>query len=324
MAILVRNNIGAFEVGKESGYYIFIRVFGGPIKKPCIIGNIHRPHERDVFRRVEKEIKDQVHQLRLQYPMDPIIIMGDWNKKRAQVASQISGWPTPMVLVDVEGDPRTFTNTRRKRIEGQEGEVVVKKGGDIDHIIVSVPHCPLLGKVRIQRLYTISDHWPIVVSMEGQREVRINDERGREVFSGLPYKPGPLTKDQMEEEADRWRAVNSHNQWAPLLEMLDNAGEGDEEREQMIDTVAAAFTTTSYDVARGLGMSTKVKKSRREVQVFWSSRHKRWVRRRSWLHQQLRRTSCPIRKQTLQLDYDVAKERCKEINWAEGKTIWLK
>jgi len=75
LAILVREDISAYEVGQESGYFLFVRVSGGPVQQPCIVGTIYPypPHIKEVYRQVGSGTKNQTASVYHQSPDDPIL-----------------------------------------------------------------------------------------------------------------------------------------------------------------------------------------------------------------------------------------------------------
>jgi hypothetical protein len=109
--MVVRNDIGAFEVGKESGYWIILRVFGGPFKTPCIVGTVYRPHDKDMSQIVLRDLGKQVEGLRRKYPDDPIILMGDWNlpaREMGFVDEWVPSFKRVPVDDEIDGGARTF------------------------------------------------------------------------------------------------------------------------------------------------------------------------------------------------------------------------
>lgn len=92
LLVLVRDGINAYEVGAESGYWIFVRVSGGPFIRPCIIGNIYRPHDRRMSKVVMEGIKKQIETLHRKFPDDAIILMGDFNKSGKDLDKDITSW----------------------------------------------------------------------------------------------------------------------------------------------------------------------------------------------------------------------------------------
>jgi len=83
MLVAVRNRINAYEVGDVSGYWMFVRVSGGPLLQACIIGNLYRPHAglQEVRKMVTEGVKKQLDSLHKRFPHDAIVLMGDFNEK---------------------------------------------------------------------------------------------------------------------------------------------------------------------------------------------------------------------------------------------------
>jgi exonuclease III len=136
LALVVRNNIGAFEVVQESGYWIILRVFGGPFEVPCIVGTVYRPHDKDMSVTVLRDLEKQVEELRRKYPDDPIILMGDWNLPTTGMGF-VEEWAPSLGCVEVQGEggPKTFYGRGR-------GD------GDIDHVVVDKDHAQVFDQWR--------------------------------------------------------------------------------------------------------------------------------------------------------------------------------
>ena len=133
LALLVREDIGMYEVGEESGYWVFARLFGGPLATPWVVGTFYRPHAREAGREAWRGLRRQLRRLKQKHPADPILVVGDWNCRSEALAKRLERWRLGMVLARVRGSPRSFSR-------GQHG--------DIDHMVISAEHAHLLGDVR--------------------------------------------------------------------------------------------------------------------------------------------------------------------------------
>jgi exonuclease III len=204
MALLVNQDITAYEVGKESGYWIFIRISGGPLLHHYIIGNIYRPHDKEVAKEMMEGVKKQVSNLRNRFPDDPIIIAGDWNLKGHEL-DKITGWQPGMLRVKMEGEARTFKRG---------------KYGDIDHMMVDIEHDRIFQQMGVCRRWDISDHWMIMGTIAGTSFSRPPSQL-RERMSISRSKKGKGGKSNV---------VGNHNYWMPLCEKIsENVMEEDKE-----------------------------------------------------------------------------------------------
>jgi len=154
IALLVREDTKAHQVGEESGYWIFARACGGPVPTPCLVGNVYRPHNKQASERMIPELKEQVEWLHNIYPEDPIIIMGDWNWTLQEMKG-VSKWSPKMQCVRMNGPARAFHG----RVQGS---------GDIDHFVVDKEHRRMMRNATVSR-EDISDHWPIIMSMKANK-----------------------------------------------------------------------------------------------------------------------------------------------------------
>ena len=266
LAILVRDDIRAHQVGIESGYWIFLRLCGGPIPTPFLVGNIYRPHDKATSEGVIAGMKKQIGLLRSKFPDDPIIIMGDWNWVTSEM-DEIREWSPVMECLKVDGESRTFHS------RGQEG--------DIDHIIIDQDHLQMMSDASVLRNWDLSDHWPIVASMSAahyKKEVPVAKER----MKGVPlYSLGAYKYSERPQISDQWDAIKESNYWDPLSDMLDECDDDGED----IDGASEAFIYTSFEVARSLGMtsvSNGKKEKRRELLT--KSQRKKMDERRAKFH----------------------------------------
>ena len=176
LALVVRNDIGAFEVGEESGYWILLRVFGGPFETPCIVGTVYRPHDTDMSERVLRDLGKQVERLHDRYHDDPIVLMGDWNttiKGMGFVGEWIPSLKRVSVVGEARGQARSFHSRGGK------------EAGDIDHVVVDKDHQNMIESARVLSSWDSSDHFPLLVTVKGVSRKPVEDKASRWRMSGL-------------------------------------------------------------------------------------------------------------------------------------------
>ena len=316
LALLVRDDINAYEVGDESGVWLFARLFGGPLAQPWIVGTFYRPHKASEGREALRGLKAQVHQLRGKYPQDPILVLGDWNLRRDQVARKVQRWPTQLGLLAARGSPQSFFRGQR---------------GDIDHILITPQHAHLVGQSAVLRAWDLSDHWPVWTRIEAAEDPLRAPETTREVFSGLPPKPGARREGWREQFTKERDALRRHNMWAPLIPLMEadeaeaagTAAEREAARAQRLDSAAEAFTTTSFDVARSLGKTTEVKRGgQQRSKTFVSASHRRAVERRLRAYEELRDAQDAEERAEAAAAYKAARDKARRTARKEARQRW--
>lgn len=315
LALLVRTDMGLYEVGDESGWWIFARVFGGALASPCIIGTFYRPHDVAAGRAALRGMKKQVRKLRRAYPTDPVIVLGDWNMRRDSVAKQIHKWRHPFAVAPVAGSPQTFTRGRT---------------GDIDHVVVDGEHAGLVTNVMVRRRWDVSDHWPLMARLATRaHKAAPAAGRTRTVLSGIPYRPGPKSAEEVAEQTEQWRAISSHNRWAPLRELLDAEEAEEMERDDgqadmgvRLDHAAGEFTSTSFAVARELGLARETRPRTCKVQPFVSARHRRRVKRRLRAYARLQATQDGAVRDRAEQRYEKARVEARHSARKESRRRW--
>lgn len=92
----------------------------------------------------------------------------------------------------------------------------------VDHMVISTPHVHLVSSMRVQRRWDLADHWPIRAEIEGRPDpLAAPAGEAREVFSGLPYRPGRERAADCAEQTQQWRDIQWHNHWGPLRALME-------------------------------------------------------------------------------------------------------
>lgn len=313
LALLVREDIGMYEVGDESGWWVFARLFGGPLATPWVVGTFYRPHAREAGREAWRGLRRQLVRLRQKHPADPILVVGDWNCRREALAKRLERWRLGMVLASVRGSPRSFSR-------GQHG--------DIDHMVISAEHVHLLGDVKVMRGWDLADHWPVCAAIDGRRNpLAAGVGEPREVMRGLPYRPGPKSAEQKEEQTQQWLGIQSSNYWAPLLELVEHEeGEGEAEppalAAETLDAAAQTFTDTSFQLAREMGLTADVDPGVKVRKPLVSAGHRRTVRKRLRAYRRVREAEGAQEREEAQQAYVDARADARRSARKEARARW--
>ena len=144
VALVVRMGYNGYVVGESSPFFVMARISGRGISQPVIVGSVYIPHDRHA--RAQELLMAQVHRITVEYPNDPVILMGDWNMDAQQLHRFLEDWPIQCARRGVQGNQRTRNSVRGRQIDG----MVCKIMG------AGQPHIPL---GRVQRRWDMSDHY---------------------------------------------------------------------------------------------------------------------------------------------------------------------
>jgi exonuclease III len=261
VALLVSNTGGlsSFELNYPHTNTVWARV-GGLCHLPVTLASVYVPQPQGGDRHWRKDTLAHVKrtacaELR-KNPDIPLMLMGDFNMTRPQLASLIGKWGLPLSVLEVRGNPSTFH--RAGRI-----------GRSIDHVIVNGSARGILCHGVVRRTIDTSDHWPLTAS--------IHD-------AALPPPTAPAqTGPRMKGESLRENssAVATHNFWTPLLSEMD---------ELSASTAASRMCATAHSVAADLGCSsTRLPKTRSFHRI--SRKTKQAIHKRRKLNASMRQAS---------------------------------
>jgi len=259
LAIAVKQCFSAYQVGVGSDYWIFIRIVGGQLKSPIIVGNVYMPHRNVAVPHLRRESRNnlqaEVASLSRRYPNDPIIVMGDFNRRTEAMVKLLRGMPglcEPKVI----GDPGTLRKAH---------------GGQLDHVLVSTIHSASMHNVYVDQSVDLSDHWPIIASL-ALLSGRATDN---EVSKPIWRLPKTVTRKQ------EWcEFLKCHNYWDVLADEVNNEEDPVEDRvldvdERILPTGPATalkhdqmntLATNFVDTCNRIGTSAKVRIERPQTQ----------------------------------------------------------
>lgn len=242
LAVYVRKGIPVFESGDSSPYHQTVVICLGMVRWTIInvyIPGLTTPNRRGAIQTVKHAVC-RVLQLD---PNARLVITGDWNENPTRVAHRISRWHPLLDLVPCQGKPQTF------RARG--------RWSALDHVVASREALHFLAKVRVNRNYDDSDHWPVQTYITGQGLV----EPGAPVLINPPEGLRPRMNGAILRE--KRASLASHNRWQVFADMLDeeeaaeaamqSGAEQQEAAPALVERVTEAFVGVAHEVAGELG-----------------------------------------------------------------------
>ena len=151
----------------------FVRLTGGGLLKPIIIGNIYVPVRLHKKKEVARTCSSAINQIKQKYPTDPVLLGGDFNQTLAEVQTTYDVVHSPLVFVDNLGSKPT--RQRRSSASGRQ----------IDHFaFTNLASSDSLGPVRVLEHYCdISDHYPIAVKIKDWKSSVVIARHGGNQYS---------------------------------------------------------------------------------------------------------------------------------------------
>ena len=137
LAILVRNKYNCEPVGRASPFWLFVRVSGGDLTEPFIIGTVYVPprHNRaQIFRLLPGALAS----IEAAHPGIPVVLTGDFNMELHTLQLEMTSWPTPFQAMDNKGSKATRNGARARQIDHFDPVsirplVLARKLRQIDH-----------------------------------------------------------------------------------------------------------------------------------------------------------------------------------------------
>ena len=272
VSILLKKTMSGYVVGTSSPWHLFIRCFGNGLECPWILGCVYLPSGKAAEEPI-KLVTEELAKLRKAFPIDPVAIMGDWNRTVNKVETLVKRVDHDFAVLRSAGLKATRAASNRA----------------IDHIAVRMGKA---GKSRSTQVLTsidISDHYPVVCKILSKREKRGSGapragrgepgpssggdmsnggRQGRRIATSQIPIPG--TRDYEQKGArgreSHNRVVNS-NYWQPLVDLAstDITNMDADECQHFGDVAADTLTRIIHKVAADTEMSvgTKPPKSRR-------------------------------------------------------------
>ena len=269
VSILLKKTMSGYVVGTSSPWHLFIRCFGNGLECPWILGCVYLPSGKAAEEPI-KLVTEELAKLRKAFPIDPVAIMGDWNRTVNKVETLVKRVDHDFAVLRSAGLKATRAASNRA----------------IDHIAVRMGKA---GKSRSTQVLTsidISDHYPVVCKILSKREKRGSGapragrgepgpssggdmsnggRQGRRIATSQIPIPG--TRDYEQKGArgreSHNRVVNS-NYWQPLADLAstDITNMDADECQHFGDVAADTLTHIIHKVAADTEMSVGTKPPR--------------------------------------------------------------
>ena len=213
--------LSGFRVGPASRSVLFVKVFpkttdtetltmqGGQLvvgKEGLIIGCVYLPANGDANlskKRVRSEILQAAGAVRRQYPGSPLIILGDWNSSGNRLMRHISHFQTrnPGLLGQVALAPIQGSRATRLARSGRPSE--------LDHALILAnghPEGVSVDRSWVDRRVDISDHWPLLLSLDTV-SIAVTEERNEDEEEEGGLQEGMVSVGRMEMADGEWVPV---------------------------------------------------------------------------------------------------------------------
>lgn len=105
LALLIKTDYACNPVGRPSPHWLFVRLFGGSLLRPIVVGTCYIPHNGR--NGVLTNLAQEVEGLRAEYPNDPFIVTGDWNMSLHSLQRKLASWPRPLFALGNYGNTPT-------------------------------------------------------------------------------------------------------------------------------------------------------------------------------------------------------------------------
>ena len=293
VALAISPDLVAHETGTRSPFWIWARILHPSFPQGLIVGSVYViAHEGPERRAMLQGLCKSAQAVSRRHVGSPVIIMGDWNMDGPEVDATLGKWPVPFRRLKCRGSPRT-----RWRGAGALR--------DLDHIVVSAGAETQLAHSWVNRVWDLSDHWPICT-------LPLDKERPT-LDSGQPQQP-PLRLNRKMVLANA-PAIACHNRWDVLATSEATAPED----------CAEQFLETSSRVAEDTGVAlmpdTQAKPAKRSKLHSMSRKCRKVVeaRRKAFA----RWDRAPLEeKEALWADYSSLKKESKQLLRREQRERW--
>jgi exonuclease III len=223
VALAVRAGVLAVAIeNTQSPYAVFAKVFHEG--QMVVVGSVYIPNTGHRRKEGITAVRTAVRLIHQRWPGTPMVLGGDWNMSRAQLANYLARWGVPLLVKDVSGSPATFHRGRVRTA--------------LDHFVVSHGANGQTSKTRVNRSWDISDHWPIRLTMTTKDDWTARRERAE-----ADKKTARVSAAKLKDKA---KDIYGHNRFkvlADLLEPEDPDNEPDLERdvEQLVEAATEAL-----------------------------------------------------------------------------------
>lgn len=175
LCILIRDGYNGYEVGENSPWCVLVRVSGGGLTSPAIVGSVYIPHT--ATRAVMERVQQQVMRAVAECPTDPVLLLGDWNMMGNVLDNYLWEWPVHFQRVRMGENQRT-----RRGIHGRQIDGLVCK---------SMAGAPGMSAGKVQRKWDMSDHYLVKWQMRKHR-ADVEGENGNGIALGGVERPAAV------------------------------------------------------------------------------------------------------------------------------------
>ena len=238
LAILVRNKYNCDPEGRASPFWLFVRVNGGDLTQPFIVGTVYIPLRLNCAQ-IFRLLPGTLASLEAAHLDIPVVLTGDFNMELHSLQLEMSSWPTPFQAMDNEGSKATRHGAHARQI---------------DHFAC---RGSLWGRPppipRVLDHWDIADQYPVILDLQGIRAAHPQGNTA-DIEGGRPRRilADPEARD----------AISRSNRWSILAEELEDIistpGEDDPgSLKERNEKIAKRWEETCHAVADNLGLHQK-------------------------------------------------------------------
>lgn len=297
LALLVRQDLAAYQVGQESPYLLIAKVTVAD-GDDLTIASVYVPPRGYAGRSVAlRQIRKAAEGWMRQRVGVKAVIMGDWNMSRTQLAKMLAKWNTtvPLLVNRCSGSAVSWTGGRN--------------WADLDHMVVSPEAAVSVSRAVVDRSWDLSDHWPLRATWSRGAHGRANGQApGNGANSISKWKLG-LMRDE-----EKSALIAHHNVWNTLFL--------DEEAEEA-QTEVTEFERAVREVGGELGLLEEVNQQREGPAPAYrlSGRARRAINQRRRRHEEWAEEEAPERGE-LWARYEEARRKAKAATRAAMQRSW--
>lgn len=174
-------------------------------------------------------MRDQLVFVSTQFPMDPVIMLGDWNMEVACLQRRCTEWPKNFGIKPRRGNIATH-----------------RRGRTLDHIVISDHRSHVGPQATVHVEWDLSDHYPVSCRVP----LEIQPAPAREASWQIPRKRirVPRTANPTN--------VRTSNLWTPLVEDIESSDCDESAQSQLCNRLADKFIETTHAIATAQDMYT--------------------------------------------------------------------
>ena len=149
LALLVRDDLVSYQIGEESPYLLVAKVTMAD-GDDLIVASVYVPPRGYAGRAVALRQIRKAAELWMRQRVDvKVVLMGDWNMSKTQLAKLLTRWNTtvPMVVNACSGSAVSWVGGRH--------------WADLDHMVMSPEAALIFSRAAVDRSWDLSDHWPV-------------------------------------------------------------------------------------------------------------------------------------------------------------------